>query len=67
MNRDEFEKTIARLEPDIALREGGLAPDSVNVSIAISLKRIADSLERHEHLAQSLNEQLSNIEMSLRK
>lgn len=39
-----YQETIERLEPDIAMIDDG----SFNASAAISLKRIADSLERLE-------------------
>ena len=44
---DAYNQTISRLEPDIHAIDDGFA----NASIAISLKRIADSLEELHKLA----------------
>lgn len=59
---DAYQNTIQRLEPEIAMIDA----DAALASIAISLKRIADSLDRHEGIAFQRNEILSSIEMSVR-
>lgn len=41
-NADTYQRTIARMEPDLA----GVDHAGAIASIAISLKRIADALER---------------------
>ncbi len=50
MPNDAYLNTISRLEPDIAM----IDPGAFSASAAISLKRIADSLEK---LANAYNPQ----------